>query len=205
MRVRYLLPILLLVPASITDASADDAKEWSMARRIYADTKANKVGDLLTVIIDEETEATKDAKSSSSKKVGRSGSLSFTHPSADAGVTSWTNATIPPWSVDAKRNFEGGGSLENKDKLVSKITANVTEVLPNGNLLIEGRRSVLIQDERMQVILTGTVRPADISRDNTVKSSSIADAAIKYVSTGPMIKNQKRGLFSALWNWLNPF
>lgn len=198
--------LALLVLAGSMTARASGDKDWSLACRLYGDKKAREVGDLLTVIIEEESEASKNAKSSSSKKTSKAGTMNFGNLSID-GVTPtpWTNIAVPAWSLDVNRSFDGGGSLENREKLASTMTVQVMEVLPNGNLLIEGRRSVVVQDETVIVTLTGTVRREDISKDNTIKSSSIADASIKYASSGPMTKNMKRGILTGLWNWINPF
>jgi flagellar L-ring protein FlgH len=187
-------------------ARAEDPKpDWALAMRLTADTSARAVGDLLTVVIEEEAEASKAAQSSSSKSSKIGGDISMGHPRIDARPTGWTNAVVPSWSLDAGRSFQGSGSSSNSDKLETKIAARVTEVLPNGNLMIEGRRSMIVQDESVEIVLTGTVRQRDISGDNIVESSRVADASIKYVSNGPLVKNQKMGLITRLWNWINPF
>ena len=72
-------------------------------------------------------------------------------------------------------------------------------------MLIEGKRSIILQDESVEVILTGIIRPTDIAKDNTIMSSFVADAAIRYVSGGPIAKNQQRGLLTRVWEWVNPF
>lgn len=200
-----LLLVLPITMWAVNSAASDKEKEWTLARDLYGDKKARKVGDLLTVLIEEQSEASKDAKSTSSKKVAKSGSLNFGNLNVDNAPTGWTNVAVPAWSVDISRSYDGGGSVENKEKLSSTMTVQVTEVLPNGNLLIEGKRSLVVQNETIVVTLTGTVRPEDISRDNIVKSSSIANAAIKYASSGPTIREQKRGILTRLWNWVNPF
>ena len=179
--------------------------EWGMAAKIYGDKKAKRVGDLVTIVIVEENEATKDAKNKSDNKSAFSGTVSMGHPVVDTQPTAWTNASIPKWSLDTARTFEGGGSLANKDKFSSKLTARETEVLPDGNMLIEGKRTVILQDESVEVILTGIIRPTDIAKDNTIMSGSVADAAIRYVSGGPIAKNQQRGLLTKVWEWVNPF
>lgn len=200
-----LLTVIFLTALAASAVAQESPKEWKMASRMYADKKARHVGDLLTVIIEESNEASKDAKSSSSKTAGLSGSASMGHPTVDANPTAWTNALIPAWKLDTSRSFEGSGSTQSKDKFTSYITVTVREVLPNGNLLIEGKRSMNIQEESVDVILTGIVRPTDITRENTIKSTSIADAGIRYESAGPIVQNQKRGIITSLWNWLNPF
>lgn len=195
----------LAVCAAGNASAGDGGDKWKMAAGLYKDTKAARVGDLLTVLITEETLATKDAKSSSSKKASLSGTASFAHPTLDGRKTSWTNATLPAYSLETARDFEGDGSIENKESFTASITVRVVDVLPNGNLMIEGSRKLVIQDESMTVHIAGTVRPADISRNNTIQSSDIADASINYTSKGPLVQNQKRGIVTRLWNWINPF
>ena len=201
----YVILLFLLSMSIIQPGNTANSKEWSMACRLFGDPKARKVGDLLTVIIEEESSTKMDAKNSSKKTSKAAGSMSFGHPKIDDRATAWTNVVIPAWSLETGRSFEGDGKMENKNKFTSKITVRVTDVMPNGNLLIEGKRSMIIQNESVIVIMTGTVRPRDISRDNIVKSSRIADTAVRYASSGPMIRSQKRGLLMSLLNWINPF
>ncbi len=95
--------------------------------------------------------------------------------------------------------------MKNEEKITTTISARVMEVLPNGNLLIEGKRSLTVMGEDMQYILTGTVRPSDVSRENTIRSTSIADLSVQYSSTGPITKSQKKGVFDTLVDFINPF
>jgi flagellar L-ring protein FlgH len=202
-RAYILLLIFSFLFAQYSIASND--KDWSMARALCRDRKARQIGDLLTVIIEEKANIEMSAKNSSQKSSAASGQMSFGHPRLDSRASPWTNAVLPAWSLETERSFEGDGSMENNNEFTSKITVRVTDVAPNGNLMIEGKRSVVIQSEDVVVITTGTVRPEDISRDNTVNSSRIADTAVRYMSSGPMVRGQKRGLLMSLLNLINPF
>ncbi|MBN1676875.1 MAG: flagellar basal body L-ring protein FlgH [Kiritimatiellae bacterium] len=195
----------LLALAMAGQAQAKDEKDWSMATRLYGDTKARHVGDLLTVLILEASSASKEAQSKTDKQNSLGGSISIGHPSIDSQATPWTNAIVPTWSVKTDRSFEGGGEMENKDELKATITVRVTEVLPNKNLIIEGRRTVVVNGEQLGFILTGTVRPNDISRENTINSTLIADANIQYFGTGSLVRSQRKGILTSLWDWLNLF
>ncbi len=198
------LVALLALPALA--AGAEDAKpSWSLATRLVADTSARDVGDLLTVVIEEQAEASRAAQSATSKNSSIGGELSVRHPTLDQLATPWTNAVVPSISLDASRSFQGSGSSANSDRLVTRMAARVTEVLPNGNLMIEGRRSMIVQDENVELVLTGTVRQRDIASDNTVSSDRVADASIQYKSSGPIVRSQRMGLLTRFWNWLNPF
>ena len=197
---------LSLLLSLLVQARAEVAPDWSFATRLYGDKKARQVGDILTVLIVEESESSKDSQKTTDKKYKIGGSVSVNSPTVDSlPRASWTNAGIPTWSVDTENSFQGKGGMENKDKLSGSISVRVMEVLPNGNLMIEGKRRLVIQHETMEFVLTGTVRPQDIARDNTVRSTFVADASIQYNSTGSIARNQNKGLVANLWDWINPF
>ncbi len=184
---------------------AEPEDTCTFAMGLLSDKIARGVGDLLTIIVEEESEAARDASTSSSKSTAMSGSASFGHPRVDSEKTAWTNAVVPEWKIDVGNTYEGGGQTRNSEKLSSRLTATVMDVLPNGNLLIEGRRSMTIHNDRVTVILSGIVRPKDVNAANTVMSSSIADASIRYESAGPLARDQKRGLLNRVANLLNLF
>jgi flagellar L-ring protein FlgH len=207
---KFMKPLIKLKTAlsiflTATTLLATETPQWNLASRMYGDRKARRVGDLLTVLIVEESSVKKDAQQSSDKSFDFSGNVSFFHPRIDAKPVAWTNFTIPTWQVDTKRGYSGKGSLENKDTLSGAIAVRVMEVLPNGNLLIEGKRTVYVHNEAVGIILTGTVRVEDIDKDNTVKSTDVADACIRYESTGTIAESQKKGIVPALLDWINPF
>jgi len=186
-----------------------DAPEWGLAMRMYGDEKARRVGDLVTVLVAEQSSISKDAESRGGKSTSGSGSATVRHPYLVAQgaqrPTPWDEAGVPAWSWGMESEFTGGGSISSEDEFTSTLTARVTDVLPNGNLLLEGKRTVHLQDETVQMILTGTVRPRDIRSDNSVDSSRIADATIRYEPSGPLSREQQRGILTRLLNWLNPF
>ena len=196
----------LLIAILTVGARAGDEPRWTLASKLYADRTARHVGDILTVVIVETSSSSKDNEKATDKLAQHSGAISFGSPLVDGKPpVNWTNVALPNYSLDAKNKFSGKGTMANKDEFSGTIGVRVTEVLPNGNLLIEGRRSLDVQDERVDVILTGTVRPEDVARDNTVPSTRVADAAIQYHSTGSLARSQNKGLLTKLWDWVNPF
>ncbi len=207
---RFLLLFFLAI--SHLSASPDNVPEWSLATRLYGDEKARSIGDLITVIIEEKSSANKTAQSQSGKSTSGGGSASIAHPVYTRGETGeqqvngpWTRASLPAFDWKLSHDFSGGGQVQSEEGLASILTARVQDVLPNGTLLIEGRRLMQLQDERVEMILTGMVRPRDIASDNSVSSERIADAAIRYDTSGPLTRDQKRGLFTRLVNWINIF
>jgi flagellar L-ring protein precursor FlgH len=177
-----------------------------MATDLYGDKKAHRIGDILRVEIVEQTSSSKDAQKTTDKQNNITGSISINSPTVDGeNRASWGNVSVPSWKLNTTRAFTGKGAMENSDKLTGTISVRVMEVLPNGNLLVEGSRSVFVQNEEAKIILTGMVRPEDISRDNAVKSTAVADATIRYVSSGSIARNQRKGLLTSLWDWVNIF
>ena len=106
-------------------------------------------------------------------------------------------------SVSSK--FAGSGSTTRKENLTATITARVIDVLANGNMLIEGRRNVLVNNEDQIIILTGTVRPRDITPDNLVNSTLIADARIAYSGKGIISDRQQPGWLMGIMDKVWPF
>ena len=183
--------------------------EWRMATSLYSDVKARAIGDIVTVIIEESSSANREAAQKSGKSTTGGGSANFQHPTVTTEDEviggKWKTVTLPEFNWNLKHDFSGGGELSSKEDFTSTMSARVLDVLPNGNLLLEGHRTVQLQQEMVQVTLTGTVRPKDISSDNTVSSSRMADASIRYDTQGPLVRDQQRGLFTKMVNWLNLF
>lgn len=188
---------------------ANTTPEWSMATRLYNDLKARQVGDLVTVVIDESSSVSRSANQSAGKNTSMGGSASVSHPTlvvnGEARPTAWDTARLPDFNFQFQNSSSGGGQMDSKEDFTSTMSATVLDVLPNGNLLLEGKRTVQLQHERVQVILTGMVRPRDIASDNTVQSSRLADASIRYETEGPISRDQQRGLLTRMFNWLNLF
>jgi len=92
--------------------------------------------------------------------------------------------------VDADSGYSGSGITTRSGSMDARISVSVKEVLPNGNLLLEGTRNVTINDDSQTITISGVVRPYDISPDNTVLSIYMADAQIKYKGKGPSSSSQ---------------
>jgi flagellar L-ring protein precursor FlgH len=167
---------------------------------LFADLRARRVGDVLTIKVIENAEALKSA----STKTSRDSSLS-------ASVTSFFGAPLtvaglkPEAAGSMKNDFEGSGTTQRKDTLVATLTAKVVDVLPQGLLRVEGYREVIINHERQYIILRGVVRPEDVGTDNTVLSSAVADAQIAYSGSGVVSDKQKPGWMGRILDHVWPF
>jgi flagellar L-ring protein precursor FlgH len=159
---------------------------------LYADRKAVKEGDVLTVLIYESTTASSRADTKTSKSDSAS-----TKPGVGPLLS-----MLPEWSVSGKTGSQASGSTTRSGTLVGKISVVVKEVLPNGNLKVEGTRTVGVNGEKEKIVLIGIVRPEDVSAENTVPSTAIAQAEIHYEGKGPVGNKQREGLLTKLLKWL---
>ncbi len=186
-------------------ASADSLWKDDVSRPLVADKRAVSVGDILTIVVQENTTTAKDQNTKTSKSSGVDASISsFLYaPSASGLLTK--KGSMPAMKFDAKSDFSGGGAINNSEKIVARIAVRVIDVLPNRNLIIEGSRETAFSGEQQTATLRGTVRPEDIAGNNTVFSYNIADATIKFVGKGAITDTQKKGWFTRVWDKLTPF
>ncbi|HEX6972391.1 MAG TPA: flagellar basal body L-ring protein FlgH [Limnochordia bacterium] len=165
---------------------------WVPGASLYADERAHAVGDLVTLIIVERTEASQSANTTTAK---------------DASVTvspgsGALDGFLPLVGASGSDEVTAGGSTQRGGSLEAKITTKIVEVLPNGNFALEGRQTILLNGEEQEIVVSGIVRPQDIGPDNTVLSTYLADARISYRGSGIIGDKQKPGLLSRLFGWL---
>lgn len=168
------------------------------------DFKARRRGDIVTVVIVEQASATKQATTGTSRESGISASIpNFMGLETAALLNNLDLNSLV--KANASSSFDGSGSTTRKDALNATISARVVDVLPNGDLRIEGSRSVKVNNEDQIILLEGTVRPRDVSPDNMVSSSQIADARITYSGKGIINDRQQPGWMFNLLDKIWPF
>lgn len=169
------------------------------------DFKARRRGDIITILIVENASASKAAKTDTS----RASAVSAGIPNLmglEAGTLKNTFGDLSKLinaSVDS--TYAGAGSTSRQETLNATISAKVIEVLPNGNLLIEGRRNVRVNNEDQIIVVEGTVRPADIGPDNIISSGLVADARISYTGKGIISDRQSPGWLMNIIDKVWPF
>lgn len=162
---------------------------------LFITPRACKVGDTLTVIISEFSTASHTAKTGFKKGTETAGKIDLPSPAGG----------LPAWEWNYSTDYQGSGLTQRKGSLVARLTAQVVEVLPNGNLRIRGEKRVKINQEEQIIYVEGIVRPQDIGENNTISSINIAQASIKYEGRGPISEGRRPGLISRLLNWLGIF
>jgi len=174
--------------------SANATSLWSedtTSMGLFADRKARAVGDSLTIIINESSSASRSASGSNSK----SGSNTL---SAGTGIFDFLAAA----TASGSDSFKSSGSLSNKNNVTGKITVQVIEVKPNGNMVISGTQSIVQNADQHRITITGLVRKDDVTTDNTVTSSQVADAQLKFDGKGPLNSKQRQGILTQIFNIL---
>jgi len=193
---RMKLVILTLCACAVARIVLADSLWPATSESLYKDKKAFKIGDVLTVNVMESASASHNANTKASK-------------TSSAGV-SWgaqksTGVPFQDFSISGKENMQGGGGSARSGDLTGHITVRVAEVLPNGNLVINGNRVITVNDEKQIMEITGIVRPEDVTAENTVLSTLVADAQIKYTGNGAVSEKAKVGLISRLLSMLFVF
>jgi flagellar L-ring protein precursor FlgH len=178
-----------------------DAAPTSM----FADKKAHRVGDIVTVVIQENNGASRANNTTTARTSSINDSVSsFLYPPSASGLLT-KKGQLPAMSMTGASTFNGGGSIANQETIAAQIAVKVIDVLPNGNLVLEGRRQTAFSGEKLEAVLRGTVRCDDVTSTNTVFSFNIADASIQYISHGALTDAQRKGWFTTVWDKLAPF
>lgn len=168
---------------------------------LFADPRAHRAGDILTIVLVESTQASKKASTSTSK----TDKADIAAPTIlGKGLT--FNGNPASIGLDGERSFDGNGSSSQSNQLTGQITVTVAQRLSNGNLLVRGEKWLTINQGQELVRIAGIVRPQDIGQDNTVPSTRVADARISYTGRGTLADANTRGWLSRFFNskWM-PF
>lgn len=179
------LLVLLLAPAVHAESLWND-------RSMFADRRAQAVGDILTIVISENFSATRTGDTSNKKN---------SSGTAKAGIGSFLG-WITEHSYAMGDDYSSSGSMKNSNNVSARMTATVTAVQPNGNLVIKGTQSIKQNNDEQIISLVGTIRPDDITTSNTVASSAMADAQIFVNGKGPLAQKQKQGILSSIFDFL---
>ena len=206
------LSLLVLAVFALSQVQADSLWSKETAVSLFTDHKAKRVGDIITVLVQENNSASRNSSTKTEKKGDISASISsfFTgsiqnkissnNPEVNAGA-----AQLPKLETTSQNKFEGSGAVNNSGSINSRFAVRVVDVLPNKNLIIEGVRRTSFSGESQTIILRGTVRPQDVTPVNTVVSYNLADVSIRFKDEGVVNDSQKKGWFGKLWDKVSPF
>lgn len=176
---------------------------------LFEDIKAKRIGDTITIVLQERTQASKDAKTETSKE----NDISVLNPTLLGSPLKFDTPLLPHGDnrsstlgaeLHSDQGFNGEGSSSQGNSLSGNITVTVVDVLPNGNLVVRGEKWLTLNQGDEYIQISGMVRPVDVRPDNTVLSGQVADARITYSGKGMVADSNKMGWLSrffasALW------
>lgn len=192
------------------NAAADSLWKDDISRNPFADKKARFVGDIINVRVQESNIAKRDSKTTSERKGSADANISSFLFGTQAGTSSGSQlgkhkGSYPAMKFANTTSHEGTGKIDNSDSITTRFGARVIDVLPNGNLVIEGIRHASYAGESQTIVLRGSVRAFDIESDNSIYSYQISDMNIRYVSTGVLTAAKDKGWFMKFWDTISPF
>ena len=177
--------------------------------RLFEDLKARRVGDILTVVLNESTNAEKEATTGISKDT----TSTITNPTILGTTPEFSLPKFTPLaatqdlnlgsSLNSSHSHSGTGEADQNHILTGNITVSVVEVLPNGNLIIRGEKRVTLNNGAEYIQLSGIIRQIDILTNNTVLSTQVADATINYTGDGDIADSNRKGWLARFFS--SPF
>jgi len=196
----------------VTPVKYNDGGIWpgdTSTNLLFEDTKARKIGDLVTVVLNETATSTQTATTDTSN----SGSLGLTTSGvlglpSDMGVKNFLGMGTPfnpAAAATNERSKKGAGTTTRSGSLTGTLSATIMSINESGNFHIEGKRSVTVNNEEQLMVLTGIIRPSDVNYNNTINSSLIADASITYSGEGVIADEQRSGWMMRILSVVWPF
>jgi flagellar L-ring protein precursor FlgH len=198
-------PVSMPMPKPETVSYSPNSLWRNGSRSFFKDQRAHQIGDILTVtvnITDQANFANETQRSRTNKE--------------DSGITDFIGAKtlgaqaqkVLPGRIltaDSTASSDGKGSVQRQESLQTNVAAVVTQVLPNGNLVVEGKQEIRVNFEMRELVVAGIVRPEDIQSDNTIDSSKIAQARISYGGRGQITDVQQPRYGQQVMDVLLPF
>jgi flagellar L-ring protein precursor FlgH len=164
---------------------------------------AGRIGDLVTIVISE----TQDLKNEESNDITKKTSLDYQIKNFDIAPHAFT--TLPRLTTASDDEFNGSANYSKKGQFQARLTAVVVDVLPNGNMIVGGRREIRIDNETKTLEFCGIVRGYDVKSDNTIASELVANGRVSYIGKGPLTNGTNRrglgGWIHDALDWLWPF
>jgi len=199
------------MPSQTEENVQNPGSLFTNSDNLFADTKAKRVNDIVTVVITENVsqifQSTKKLNESDNSgggnvNAGISGGVKVNGHGPNIGFTG-INLSLP--SMSSNRSFSGSGSQNTKQQFQTTISARIVKVLKNGNYYIYGTKEMLLNGEKQIIEVSGVIRPQDITPDNIVYSKNIADEKIIYKSEGDINEYTHQNWFARFWNKIAPW
>ena len=176
-----------------------------VSRPMFADKRGVGVGDILTVVVQETSTANKNNATTTERQSSLSAAItSFLYSPGASGLLT-KGGQLPAMAYNSDHKHAGTGAINDSESIVAQVAVQIVDVLPNGNLVIEGKRETSFSGEHQTIILRGVVRAYDVASNNTVLSYNVADATIQIIGKGTVTDSTNKGWFTRTWDKINPF
>jgi flagellar L-ring protein FlgH len=204
-RWRWAMAGLAAAAAGTTVGKADSIWERRDPRYafLFQDNRARSIGDVLTVVVTETTVAAEQDARALNRTTSGSGSVTFLGSSPVGADPTGTVLNFP--SQTTTRSFNGTATMNTNRTFTDQLAVTVVDIMPNGNLVIEGYRSRVVQGEERVLRVTGVVRQQDVAVGNVVPSGNVANFRVSYLGRGPATRFTKQGVIGRVVNVINPF
>lgn len=219
---KFSLAIIVSVVAAssgLAQAGSLWLKEGATEQSMFADKIARNIGDILTIVVQEDTSTQQTARLKTYENTeGGTGifpalnatlngfvqALPAWLSKSSGGTVNQSDVQIPTLDIAAKSEWNGGGDTQNTLTITNRTAVTVVDVLPNGNLVVEGAKIIRSGQESQYAYMRGIVRPIDIAADNTIVSTKVADAQVEFVPEGELTDAQKKGWLVRMWDKIKP-
>ncbi|MCB1555686.1 MAG: flagellar basal body L-ring protein FlgH [Alphaproteobacteria bacterium] len=200
-------PVSMPMPAPQAVQKQPNSLWASNRKNFFKDQRASDVGDILTVLVDIDEKAELDneteRKRSSSENAGLGGFLGY-----ENSLGAILPESVDPTNLvgtDADSAHKGEGTIDRQEKIEVQLAALVTQILPNGNMVIHGKQEIRVNFEKRVLQIDGVIRPEDISIDNTVRHNQVAEARVVYGGEGQITDVQQPRYGQQLYDIVFPF
>lgn len=194
----------VIIMSAVVSADSIWDRRDPRAAHLFQDNRARNLGDVLTVAINESTNANEREQRALDRGKNATTGMTFAGKSKSGSIGGSASVDFTLGS-DSKRGFNGSAQLTSDRTFLDRITVVVVDVLPNGNLVVEGTRTRVVGGEQRELRITGIVRPADIGQQNTVESRFVANFKIYYSGKGQQSSYTSQSWFNRVMSRLWPF
>ncbi len=200
-------PVSLPMPAPVVAEDNPNSLWRAGARAFFKDHRAKNIGDIVTVILDITDSATFNNKTERERDDSETTGVPFLLGLEAEFAKVLPEAIVPATVMAFKDAHEtkGDGTIERDETLKLTFAAVVTQILPNGSLVIVGRQEIRVNDELRELMVTGVIRPSDIDSDNTITDEKIAEMRVAYGGSGTLSQLQQPRWGTQIWDIIFPF
>lgn len=197
-----ILPLIFAAGLALPlTAPAQSLWNDAVSKSMVADKRATAVGDIITIVVSENTTTSKNNETATERSSSLTAAItSFLFPGflQHAG-------SMPSMAYTSDAKHDGKGAINNTESIVAQVAAQVVDVLPNDNFVIEGHCDTEFGGEKQTILIRGTVRSDDVTPQDTVMSYNVANATVQILGKGTVTDSTNKGWFNRIWDKLNPF